>query len=155
MRGAVVAFRCLGGRAGGAGAGGRRAQTAHNLKLSHPQPSRAVREAVLGQASGLAPAADDGVYRGAKAYTDYRAGFRREHTVGAEKGSGAHGPLRASMHARVSVRVDHAPDVCKDYKETGYCGYGDACKFLHDRGDYKCGWQIDKARGVGGWGGSD
>ena len=24
----------------------------------------------------------------------------------------------------------------KDYKQTGYCGYGDACKFMHDRGDY-------------------
>lgn len=24
-------------------------------------------------------------------YRDYRAGFRREHTVGAEKGSGTHG----------------------------------------------------------------
>merc|ERR1712078_266276 len=23
--------------------------------------------------------------------------------------------------------------ICKDYKETGYCGYGDTCKFLHDR----------------------
>jgi hypothetical protein len=34
---------------------------------------------------------------------------------------------------------------CKDYKETGRCGYGDSCKFMHDRGDYKvcfdCGTQ--------------
>lgn len=35
-------------------------------------------------------------------------------------------------------------DVCKDYKLTGYCGFGDNCKFLHDRGDYKAGWQIDR-----------
>uniref|UniRef100_M4EV01 Core Histone H2A/H2B/H3 domain-containing protein n=1 Tax=Brassica campestris TaxID=3711 RepID=M4EV01_BRACM len=28
--------------------------------------------------------------------------------------------------------------------ETRYCGYGDHCKFLHDRGDYKPGWQIEK-----------
>jgi len=40
--------------------------------------------------------------------------------------------------------VDYQPDVCKDFKETGYCGWGDACKFLHDRGDYKAGWQLDK-----------
>ncbi|KAI9912192.1 hypothetical protein PsorP6_009719 [Peronosclerospora sorghi] len=33
---------------------------------------------------------------------------------------------------------------CKDYKETGFCGYGDSCKFLHDRGGYKSGWQIEK-----------
>ena len=36
------------------------------------------------------------------------------------------------------------PDICKDYKETGFCGYGDSCKFLHDRGDYKSGWQQER-----------
>ena len=41
-------------------------------------------------------------------------------------------------------RFDYQPDICKDYKETGYCGYGDACKFVHDRGDYKSGWEIDR-----------
>lgn len=30
------------------------------------------------------------------------------------------------------------------WQETGFCGYGDNCKFLHDRGDYKSGWQIDR-----------
>jgi RING finger protein 113A len=39
---------------------------------------------------------------------------------------------------------DYKPDICKDYKQTGYCGYGDACIFLHDRGDYKFGWEIEK-----------
>ena len=34
--------------------------------------------------------------------------------------------------------------MCKDFKDTGYCGYGDACKFLHDRSDYKSGWQLEK-----------
>lgn len=54
------------------------------------------------------------------------------------------GPMRAPAHLRTSVRVDYQPDVCKDYKETGYCGFGDACKFLHDRSDYKAGWQLDQ-----------
>jgi RING finger protein 113A len=45
---------------------------------------------------------------------------------------------------RVSIRVDYAPDICKDYKDTGYCGYGDACKFMHDRGEHKAGWQLDR-----------
>lgn len=55
-----------------------------------------------------------------------------------------HGPLRANVYARVSCRFDYQPDICKDYKETGFCGYGDACKFVHDRSDYKGGWEIEK-----------
>merc|ERR1739848_694233 len=43
------------------------------------------------------------------------------------------GPSRISSHIRSSKRFDYQPDICKDYKETGYCGYGEACKFLHDR----------------------
>ncbi|CAJ0651772.1 14283_t:CDS:10 [Entrophospora sp. SA101] len=54
------------------------------------------------------------------------------------------GPIRAPTNIRVTSRFDYQPDVCKDYKETGYCGYGDSCKFLHDRGDYKTGWQLEK-----------
>ncbi|KAH3901694.1 U2-type spliceosomal complex subunit CWC24 SCDLUD_001465 [Saccharomycodes ludwigii] len=34
------------------------------------------------------------------------------------------------------ILVDYQPDVCKDFKETGFCGYGDSCKFLHSRDDY-------------------
>ena len=73
-------------------------------------------------------------------------GFRREHNIGAEKGTGIHGPLRANVHARMSVRFDYQPDICKDYKETGFCGYGDACKFVHDRSDYKSGWEMERVR---------
>ena len=46
----------------------------------------------------------------------------------------------------MTVRFDYQPDICKDYKETGFCGYGDSCKFVHDRGDYKSGWELDKVR---------
>lgn len=28
--------------------------------------------------------------------------------------------------------------------DLGYCGFGDSCKFLHDRSDYKHGWQIER-----------
>ena len=89
------------------------------------------------------------IYRGARNYSDHNAGFRRNldaatAAAGGGKAAGSHGPLRASVHARMSVRFDYQPDICKDYKETGYCGFGDACKFLHDRGDHKSGWQIDR-----------
>jgi len=53
------------------------------------------------------------------------------------------GPLKASANIRSTVRWDYQPDICKDYKETGFCGFGDSCIFLHDRSDYKAGWQIE------------
>jgi RING finger protein 113A len=44
-------------------------------------------------------------YKGMNAYVDYKAGFRREgHTVGAEKGSGSHGPLRGNVFVRSTAR---------------------------------------------------
>mmetsp|Transcript_20672 Transcript_20672/g.51498 ORF Transcript_20672/g.51498 Transcript_20672/m.51498 type:complete len:362 (-) Transcript_20672:1423-2508(-) len=106
---------------------------------------RAMREKVLKTAADRVDGFDDDKqYRGMNNYVDYRAGFRKEHTVAGEKGSGSHGPLRASANVRLTFIMDYKPDICKDYKETGYCGFGDSCKFMHDRGDYKHGWQLDK-----------
>ncbi|XP_063928093.1 E3 ubiquitin-protein ligase RNF113A-like isoform X2 [Zophobas morio] len=62
------------------------------------------------------------------------------------------GPMAGSTNIRATIRWDYAPDVCKDYKETGYCGFGDTCKFMHDRGDYKMGWQLDKEYDRGTYG---
>ena len=50
---------------------------------SLPLGRSALREQVLAQVEGAAPVSgEDGVYRGMNAYKDYRAGFRREHTIG-------------------------------------------------------------------------
>lgn len=38
------------------------------------------------------------------------------------------GPIRAPTFLRATCRFDYQPDICKDYKETGFCGYGDNCK---------------------------
>ncbi|KAK6437391.1 RNA-splicing factor [Oleoguttula sp. CCFEE 5521] len=55
------------------------------------------------------------------------------------------GPVKAPpSNVRAIITTDFAPDVCKDYKQTGFCGFGDSCKFLHAREDYKQGWQLDK-----------
>ena len=54
------------------------------------------------------------------------------------------GPVKGSSNVRTITVTDFAPDVCKDYKQTGFCGFGDSCKFLHAREDYKQGWQLDK-----------
>ena len=84
-------------------------------------------------------------YRGAAGYTDFRAGHRdAKEAVAAAKQSGVLGPSRAPTNVRGICRVDYAPDVCKDWKETGQCPFGDSCIFLHDRGDYKSGWQIER-----------
>ncbi|OMO79253.1 hypothetical protein CCACVL1_13804 [Corchorus capsularis] len=48
-------------------------------------------------------------------------------SVASEKAGGS---LRASAHIRVTVRFDYQPDICKDYKETGYCGYVDSCMIV-------------------------
>lgn len=60
------------------------------------------------------------------------------------KVAGSYGPVKAPSFLRATSRFDYQPDVCKDYKETGFCGFGDSCKFLHDRSDYKSGWQLEK-----------
>ena len=56
-------------------------------------------------------------------------------------GPGRHvGPVKAApTNVRAITITDFAPDVCKDYKQTGFCGFGDNCKFLHAREDYKQG----------------
>lgn len=64
--------------------------------------------------------------------------------ISASKAAGTIGPVRAPTFLRATSRFDYQPDICKDYKETGFCGYGDQCKFLHDRGDYKSGWQMER-----------
>ncbi|ELP83386.1 RING finger protein 113A, putative [Entamoeba invadens IP1] len=38
-----------------------------------------------------------------------------------------------STHFKKNTYFDYQPELCKDYYETGYCGYGDNCKFIHDR----------------------
>uniref|UniRef100_A0A0G4F852 RING-type E3 ubiquitin transferase n=1 Tax=Chromera velia CCMP2878 TaxID=1169474 RepID=A0A0G4F852_9ALVE len=64
--------------------------------------------------------------------------------IRAAKYTGLMGPIRGTQHIRMSARFDYQPDICKDYKETGYCGYGDSCIYLHDRSDYKSGWQLER-----------
>lgn len=84
----------------------------------------------------------DKIYRGKAAYNSFTK--KDMSVVGANKFTGTQGPVRAPTFMRSSTRFDYAPDICKDYKETGFCGFGDQCKFLHDRGDYKSGWQLEK-----------
>lgn len=82
---------------------------------------------------------DDKIYRGVNNYQQF---YEKKDTAQGNAASGiarAKGPIRAPSNLRATVRWDYQPDICKDYKETGYCGFGDSCKFMHDRSDYKHG----------------
>jgi RING finger protein 113A len=54
------------------------------------------------------------------------------------------GPQKSSTNIRTITITDYTPDVCKDYKQTGFCGFGDNCKYLHAREDYAAGWKLDR-----------
>ncbi|XP_049601203.1 E3 ubiquitin-protein ligase RNF113A [Syngnathus scovelli] len=97
---------------------------------------------------------DDKIYRGINNYHKYIK--PKDTTMGnASSGMVRKGPIRAPEHLRATVRWDYQPDICKDYKETGFCGFGDSCKFLHDRSDYKHGWQIERELEEGSYGAND
>lgn len=81
--------------------------------------------------------APSGTYRGAANYDN----FIQKNPNAPSKSLG---PVKAPTNIRTITVTDFAPDVCKDYKQTGFCGFGDSCKFLHAREDYKQGWQLDK-----------
>ncbi|KAI9455476.1 hypothetical protein BJY52DRAFT_1204997 [Lactarius psammicola] len=74
---------------------------------------------------------DDGLYHGQKSYKTH---IKKSQEVPKSMRTG---PQRSNNSTiRTVTVVDYQPDVCKDYKETGFCGFGDTCKFLHDRGTY-------------------
>lgn len=91
---------------------------------------------------------EKGIYRGKDAYKLYAN--RSEGAIANARTTGLLGPIRNNMsNVRSTMRVEYwgvsgDGGICKDYKETGYCGYGDSCKFMHDRGDYKQGFHLDR-----------
>lgn len=54
------------------------------------------------------------------------------------------GQIVAPSNVRFTCRFDYNPSLCKDYHDTGYCTFGDSCIYIHDRGDYKSGWEQEK-----------
>ncbi|MCJ1353774.1 MAG: RNA-splicing factor [Icmadophila ericetorum] len=96
-------------------------------KSANTGPRKAGNDEVIG----------DGTYRGASNYQT----FIQKNPNAPSK---AVGPVKAPTNIRTITVTDFAPDVCKDYKQTGFCGFGDSCKFLHAREDYKQGWQLDR-----------
>ncbi|NXF95206.1 R113A protein, partial [Eubucco bourcierii] len=94
---------------------------------------------------------DDKIYHGINNYQKYVK--PKDTWMGnASSGMVRKGAIRGPEHLRATVRWDYQPDICKDYKESGFCGFGDSCKFLHDRSDYKHGWQIGRELDEGRYG---
>jgi RING finger protein 113A len=85
---------------------------------------------------------DTKYYRGSNANVIYLE--KSEKDISRYKVTGSLGPMRAPSNIRVTCRFDYAQGICKDYKETGRCGFGDGCVFMHDRGDYKTGWELEE-----------
>lgn len=84
---------------------------------------------------------DPNVYRGEKNYATF---FKQsEQQLKSKLYKGTLGPLAAPNFIRSTTRIDHNPEICRPYFETGYCAYGDSCIFIHDRTDYKSGHQLD------------
>lgn len=75
------------------------------------------------------------------------------HSDRSREGPGTFARSRWSIISRMSVKTtrvslpsfDPPPSALTQYTETGFCGFGDTCKFLHDRGDYLHGWQLDNS----------
>ncbi|PMB64328.1 Pre-mRNA-splicing factor cwc24 [Beauveria bassiana] len=88
-------------------------------------------------AAAAARNAPDGTYKGLANQTSFIA-------KNPDAPQRSVGPIKAATNIRTITVMDFAPDVCKDYKKTGFCGFGDNCKYLHSREDVKQGWQLDK-----------
>eukprot|EP00347_Sterkiella_histriomuscorum_P016985 403351100 len=83
-----------------------------------------------------------GIYRGEAGYMNQ---FNLSETdLKHKQFTGTLGPVRAPTFIRNTTRVDYNPELCKDFFETGRCGFGDSCIFIHDRSDYKPGWLLDQ-----------
>ena len=102
-------------------------------------PSALSAKNLLGSTRNVAVAgeAGDGTYKGLANSTKFIA-------KNPDAPNRSVGPVKAPTNIRTVTTTDFAPDVCKDYKQTGFCGFGDSCKFLHAREDYKQGWQLDR-----------
>ncbi|KAL1987196.1 hypothetical protein VTN96DRAFT_4528 [Rasamsonia emersonii] len=89
------------------------------------------------QPDAKSDSAPDGTYKGA---ANYQSFIQKNPNAPTKQV----GPMKAPTNIRTITVTDYAPDVCKDWKLTGFCGFGDTCKFLHAREDYKQGWELDR-----------
>lgn len=111
--------------------------TKHSNWFDEEKPGSMSAKSLLGSTRALPAGESDGTYKGLANQTSFiqKNPNAPSRTVG---------PIKAPTNIRTVTVMDYAPDVCKDYKQTGFCGFGDNCKFLHSREDYKQSWSLDK-----------
>ncbi|KAK7740818.1 RNA-splicing factor [Diatrype stigma] len=104
------------------------------------------REASSGSQPTAAAEQPDGTYKVLANQTSYKGLANQTSFIQKNPNAPSRtvGPIKAATNIRTITVTDFAPDVCKDYKQTGFCGFGDNCKFLHAREAYQQGWQLDK-----------
>mmetsp|Transcript_190 Transcript_190/g.237 ORF Transcript_190/g.237 Transcript_190/m.237 type:complete len:468 (-) Transcript_190:75-1478(-) len=123
---------------------GGSATATNDVDTAFDHDARAIAEKNIEMQNDGGGVTEDGtkIYRGQAGYKNYIA--KDEASIGNNKNTGTQGPIRAPAFFRATCRFDYQPDICKDYKDTGFCGFGDSCKFMHDRGNYKTGYQMEK-----------
>lgn len=70
------------------------------------------------QSASNEPQMPDGTYRGLANQTS----FIKKNPNAPNR---SFGPIKAATNIRTITVTDYSPDVCKDYKQTGFCGFGD------------------------------
>ncbi|XP_041600014.1 E3 ubiquitin-protein ligase RNF113A-like [Vulpes lagopus] len=145
-----VAYKCT-RSAAPVGPGAMGATAVYELDTEKERDAQATFERSQRTQEELRGKEDDKIYRGINNYQEHVK--PKDRCLGSASSGGVRkGPIRAPEHLCATVRWDYQPDTCKDFKETGFCGFGDSCKFLHDRSDHKHGWQIERELEEGRYG---
>ena len=83
------------------------------------------------------------IYRGENNYANHK--LTTDDLENAEevyKKRHSTGPSRGNNNVKNTCRFDFDKSLCKDWHDSGYCVFGNSCLYLHDRSNYKTGWEL-------------
>lgn len=82
------------------------------------------------RAQSSTASAPDGTYKGTANYSS----FIQKNPDAPNK---QFGPIKAPTNVRTVTVMDFAPDVCKDWKQTGWCGFGMSLDTHQKKNEYR------------------